>query len=70
MSRKKYFTEGELLKILIPNLILFQELHKHNIYHENLKSTKILKGYDGIYKLCGTVTGAPILDQIVEFQKE
>ena len=53
---------------MIPNLILLTELEKNDVHHENLKTSKFLKGYDGIFKLCGTVTGAPILDQLVDYQ--
>ena len=58
------------MNILIPNLILLKELKQYDVYHENLKSSKILKGYDGVYKLCGTVTGPPFLDTLIEFQAE
>ena len=50
------------MNILIPIVIVLRELQKQKIYHENLKTKKILKGYDGTYKLCGTSSGAPLLD--------
>ena len=44
------------------------ELEKNDVFHENIKTSKFLKGYDGVFKLCGTVTGAPILDQLIDYQ--
>ena len=67
-GKNLYFTEAELLNILIPILILMKELSKYHIYHENLKSTKILKGFDGVYKLCGSVCGAPFYDEVIKHQ--
>jgi len=55
---------------LIPNVILLTELEKYEVHHENLKSSKILKGYDGIYKLCGAISGAPLLDQLIDHKSK
>lgn len=49
-------------------MILLAELEKNDVFHENIKTSKFLKGYDGVFKLCGTVTGAPILDQLIDYQ--
>jgi hypothetical protein len=67
-TKNLYFTQKELLGILIPTLILLKELKQYKIYHENLKSSKILKGYDGAWKLCGIVCGSPFQDELIKHQ--